>query len=240
MDYVRMDGVYVTFRRKYGAPTIRAHVDGKQRHKADAALRDVTVRVRSGEGLAVLGRRRSGKTTLIGVLSGVHRPGAGTVHVRGHPTGTVALGVGFSASLPVRDNIRTNAQLLGMTPDTVDQRWDEIVSFSRLKPAQLDYPLRELDGKVRQRVAYSVVIHAEPDVFLADGQVVVGDSAFREASLDRLDKLRDDGHALVLAAGSRSVVDRLCSRGIVLEKGRVVFDGPLKPAFRTLRELRKD
>jgi ABC-type polysaccharide/polyol phosphate transport system ATPase subunit len=240
MDYVTCEGVHKSFLRKYGAPTLRAHVGRTRPDSVDRALVDVSFTVQAGEAIGVIGRRRSGKSTLISVLNGLYRPDEGTVHVRGRPTGPIAMGVGFAADLTAADNLTLNAQLLGMSRDDIHSRWDDIVAFSRLKSAELVYPLRELEPKARQRLGYSVVLHAEPDVFLADDRVLVGDKDFRDASMTRLEALRDAGHAMVLATNRRSLLRQLCSRAIVLEKGEIVFDGALKPAFRTLRELRSD
>ena len=239
-DYVVLDGVHKSFLRKYGAPTIRAHVHGKQRGKVDQALSDVTLTVRSGESVAVLGRKRSGKSTLISMVNGLYRPDQGSVMVRGRVGGPVALGVGFAPSLSARDNIRLNAQVQGMTPAEVTQRWDSIVAFSGMKTAELGYPLRELDGKSKQRLAYSVMLHVQPDVLLADGRVVVADGEFREASLVRLERLRDAGHAMLLATNAKPVVRRLCTRAVVLDGGTLVFDGEIREALRVLRRLRRD
>lgn len=240
VDCVRLEGVHKSFVRKYGAPTIHAHVNKKKRDTVDHALSEVTFRVQSGEAVAVLGRRRSGRSTLISVVNGLYRPDRGRVEVRGRVSGPIALGVGFSPSLPARDNVFLNGQLLGMTVKELAEKWESIIEFSRLKPAELSYPMRELDGKAKQRLAYSVMLHAWPDVLLADGRVVVGDKGFREASLTRLEQMRDEGRAMLLATNTKPVVQRLCTRAIVLDKGGIVFDGRLKPAFRTLRELRSD
>lgn len=239
VDSVVLDGVHKSFLRKYGAPTIRAHVHGKQRGKIDYALSDVTLRVGPGESVAVLGRKRSGRSTLISLVNGLYRPDHGRVQVRGRLGGPFVLGVGLAPSLSARDNITMNALVLGMSPTQVEERQDAIVAFSGLKPAELSYPLRELDVKAKQRLAYSVMLHVEPDVLLADGRVVVADKEFREASLARLEHLRDSGRALLLATNAKGVVRRLCTRAVVLDGGRLVFDGEVREALRVLRRLRR-
>lgn len=239
MDFVRAIDVHKFFERKYGAPTLRTHVDRKDRDRVDPALAGVTFVAGSGEAVAVLGRRRSGKSTLISVINGLYQPDRGTILVRGKPTGPIAMGVGFAPSLSTRDNIPLNAQLLGLSRRDLDHRWDSILSFAQLKPAELGYPLRELTPKSRQQLAYSIMVHVEPEVVLADGAVVVGDKEFREKSLERLEELRERGHALVLATKSRDVIRRLCSRALVLDAGRVVFDGDVREGFRTLRRLKE-
>ncbi len=187
MDYVRCEGVHKSFLRKYGAPTLRAHVSKTQRDKVDRALIDISFTVGSGEAIGVIGRRRSGKSTLISVLNGLYRPDQGTVHVRGRPTGPIAMSVGFASDMPAADNITLNAQLLGMSHDEIESRRDAIIAFSGLKPAELATRCASWSPRRRQRLGYSVVLHAEPDVFLADGRVLVGDKEFRDASMARLE-----------------------------------------------------
>ena len=138
MDYVRCAGVYKSFERRYGAPTLRTHVGKTQRDKIDRALTDISFTVKSGEAIGVIGRRQSGRSTLVSVLNGLYRPDQGTVHVRGRPTGPIAMSVGFASDMPAADNITLNAQLLGMSPDDIENRRDAIIAFSRLKPVELD------------------------------------------------------------------------------------------------------
>lgn len=239
MDYIVLTDVHKSFVRKHGAPTLREHMSRKQPERVDRALRGVTLRVARGEAVAVLGRARSGRSTLISLIRGLHRPDSGSVQVRGTATGTPSMGAGFSPGAPVTENLALNAMLLGMTKQDLDERLDSVLEFAGMPRSHLRYLTRELEPKRRNRLVYSMVLHAEPDVFVADGAVTLGDDAFRTKSLNRLIHLRDQGQAMVLVTQHRPTLRRLCSRGVVLDGGLVIFDGELREAFSVLRALRE-
>lgn len=240
MEYVSLRGVHKSFYRKYGAPTLKTHMAPTKADKVDHALVDVDLSVSSGESVVLLGRRRSGRSTLLNVVSGLYRPDSGTVLVRGRPTGTSAMSAGFTPTLSVADNLAMNGQFVGMPVTTIEERRKEILEFAGIKPAEARYPLNEITGRSRQRLAYSILLHARPDVFIADDKVVIGDTDFKESSLAFLEQMRDAGHVLLMATNNRKLARRLCTRAVVMNDGEIVFDGGLKPAYRTLRELRAD
>lgn len=240
MDYVVLEGVHKSFKRRYGAPTIHEQVRRRPSRGVDLALRDVTFTVQSGEAVAVLGRRRSGRSTLISVVSGLYKPDRGSVLVRGRVSGTTAMAAGFFVSTSMAENLRLNALLVGMTSREYAEKRSEILDFAGATDMNLALPMREVRPRLRSRLAYSVVLHADPDVFVADGAVTVGDQDFREASLRRLAELRDRGSALVLATNDKPAVVDLCTRALVLEAGEVVFDGAPRQAIKKLRALRRE
>lgn len=240
MEYVSLRGVHKSFYRKYGAPTLKTHMAPTKADKVDHALVDVTLSVRSGESVVVLGRRRSGRSTLLNVVSGLYRPDAGTVLVRGRPIGTSAMSAGFTPTLSVEDNLAMNAQFVGMSVATIEARRKAILEFAGIKPAETRYPLNEITGRSRQRLAYSILLHAQPDVFIADEKVVIGDAEFKESSLVFLQQMRDAGHVLLIATNNRKIARRLCTRAVVMHDGEIVFDGGIKRAYRALRESRSD
>jgi ABC-2 type transport system ATP-binding protein len=239
MEYVRLEEVHKSFWRRYGAPTLRAQQERADLNQVDHALRSVSMTVDAGEAVAVLGRPRSGRSTLLSVIAGVYRPDAGRVYVRGRATGLTAMGAGFSLMVPVRANIELSAALLGMRKQQVQECLDEILDFAGLARAALDYPFREISGAQRRRVGYALVMASRPEVFLADGIVVMGKGDQLERCYRDLEAMRDAGHALLLASNSKAVTRRLCSRGVVLDHGEVVFDGPPRKALRELRALRR-
>jgi ABC-2 type transport system ATP-binding protein len=239
MDYVRLEGVTKAYDRKYGAPTLREHVDGADASQVDLAVKDVTLSVGSGECVGVLGRRRSGRSTLLGLVAGLYRPDTGTVKVRGRATGLVSMGAGFSVTVPLRENIQLNAALLGLTPDRLAACLDEVLEFASLDRTALAYPFREISGQQRRQVGYWLAVASSPDVFVADGVVVLGKGERLERCYEALVAMREDGHAMLLGTNNKTALRRLCTRGIVLDGGEVVCDGSLKEAFRALRHLRR-
>jgi ABC-2 type transport system ATP-binding protein len=239
MDYVVLDNVHKAYPRRYGAPTLRTHHERADRDRLDRALRGVSLRVASGDGVAIMSTRRSGRSTLLAVVAGLYRPDAGSVRVHGRVTGFTAMGAGFTSSVPVARNLRVGAALLGMLPSDLEERRPAILAHAGLTDDDLGYPIRELDAAQRRRLAYSLVLYSRPDVLLADGLVLFGDKKFREASLGQMTQLREEGHALVLATHHPTVLRTLCSRAVVLHKGEVVYEGTFRQARRTLASLRR-
>ena len=238
MEHVVLRGVHKSFARRYGAPTLRSHHEKGDQQLVDEALIDVSLTVSSGEAIGILGLARSGRSTLLDVVSGKYRPDRGKVLVRGRATGLVAAGAGFSANVSVRGNLELNAAFLGTPPELLSTRMPDILAFAGLKQRWLDYPLREIDGPQRRRLAYAAAVASAPEVFLADRFVVVG-GGLKERCLNDLATLRDSGHALVLATNNKPVLKQLCTRAIVLDGGRVVLDGSLRGAFAELRRQRR-
>jgi ABC-2 type transport system ATP-binding protein len=238
MDYVVVDNVHKTYARRYGAPTLRAHHERTERDRLDLALRGVSLRVASGDGVAIMSTRRSGRSTLLALIAGLYRPDSGSVRVHGRVTGFTAMGAGFVSSVPVARNLRVGATLLGMSPSELDERRDAILAHAGLSDDDLGYPIRDISASQRRRLAYSLVLFSRPDVLLADGLVLFGEKAFRQASATEMSQLRENGHALVLATHHPIVMRTLCSRAVVLHKGEVVYEGNFRQARRTLAGLR--
>ena len=238
MEYVALTGVYKAFARRYGAPTLRSHHEKGDRQIVDEALIDVSLSVSSGEAVGVMGLARSGRSTLLDVIAGKYRPDQGEVWVRGRATGLVAAGAGFSANVAVRSNLELNAAFLGTPPEVLAARIPDILAFAGLKERWLEYPLREIEGPQRRRLAYAAAVASAPEVFLADRFVVVG-GGLKDRCLDDLAALRDAGHALILATNNKGVLKRLCSRAVVLDDGRLAHDGTVREAFAELRRQRR-
>lgn len=238
-DVVVLDGVHKAFKRRYGAPTLRAHRSGTAVKKTDHALDDVSLTVAAGEAVGVLGTRRSGRSTLVSVIHGLYRPDQGSARVRGRATSFLSASAGFSLSVSTERNIALNAALLGIPQSRLDEVMSDVLAMSGLSETSLGHPLSDLSRAERRRLGYALVMYSDPDVLLADRKVAVGTQEFQEATLERVTQMRDEGVALVLATNHRPTLRRLCSRGIVMDSGSIVFDGPLKPAIQSLRQLRR-
>lgn len=240
MEHVRLDDVHKRYYRRYGAPSLRLQQRRSRTNGVDEAINGCSLTVERGEAVAVLGLRRSGRSTLISLIAGLYRPDQGTVRVRGHPTGLIAMGAGFSATVPVRNCVSLNAALLGMSKGQLDASMDEVLEFAGMRSQELGYPLRELPGSKRRLLAYALAVRSRPDVFLADGKVVLGNDETSERCFTALEALRDEGQAQVLATNNKSVVRRLADRAVVLDGGQIIFDGSVGPALKALKRLRRD
>lgn len=205
---------------------------------ATVALRGVSFTVAEGESLALLGRAGSGRTTVLSVISGVLRPDSGRVLIRGFATGVPAAGAGFAGEATVGKNIVRNAILMG----TSKARARELVPLvSELAgfADRLDEPLRELTRQETRRLGYAVALHAEPTVFIADEDLVMGPADLKEAALARMERFPGPGRALVVATNRPELVRRLCTRALVLQDGLVEFDGTVDEGLKAMRR-RKD
>ena len=163
-------------------------------------------------------------------------PDAGRVRVRGRLAGLLEVGAGFHPDLTGRENVHLNASILGMDPSAIRARFDAIVEFADIGPF-LDTQVRFYSSGMFLRLAFAVAVHTDPDVFLVDEVLAVGDEAFRDKCLTRIEELSAEGRTLVVVSHDLPLVERLCRRGIVLDAGALVHDGPVTGAVERLRAV---
>ncbi len=199
-------------------------ITGRSRHDEYHALKDISFQVAPGEVLGVLGRNGAGKSTLLKLLTGVLVPDSGAIHIDGRVTGLLELGTGFNAELTGLQNITSNGLMLGMTHEEIDSRRQAIIDFSELG-AYIDEPLRTYSSGMTMRLAFSVAIHADPRCFLVDEALSVGDGYFQQKCMKRIREFKQSGGSILFVSHDLNAVKMLCDRALVLEGGRVVFDG---------------
>ena len=198
------------------------------------ALKNVTVEVKAGETVALLGLNGSGKSTLLKHISGVMLPDSGTVKTRGRVAGLIEVGAGFHPDLSGRDNVFLNGAILGMTEQQVKERFDDIVEFSEIGQF-IDTEVKFYSSGMYLRLAFSVAVHTDPEVFLIDEILAVGDEPFQRKCIDKIQELAREGKTLVVVSHDLDLVSRICERGILLEHGNMKFDGPIDAAVALLR-----
>ncbi|EXJ51350.1 ABC transporter ATP-binding protein [Microbacterium sp. MRS-1] len=198
------------------------------------ALDDVSFSVNQGESVALLGFNGSGKSTILKLVSGVMTPDSGRVLTRGRVAGLIEVGAGFHPDLSGRENIYLNAAILGMSKKETDARFEEIVAFSEIEEF-IDTEVKHYSSGMFLRLAFSVAIHTEVDVLLIDEILSVGDEPFQRKCLARIRDLHSQGRTLVVVSHDLDMVANLCDRGILLQKGRVAFDGPSGEAVARMR-----
>jgi ABC-2 type transport system ATP-binding protein len=199
------------------------------------ALDGVDVTVDVGESVALLGFNGSGKSTLLKLISGVMSTDTGSVKTRGKVAGLIEVGAGFHPDLTGRENVFLNGVLLGMTEKETAARFDEIVAFSEIGRF-IDTEVKFYSSGMFLRLAFSVAVHTNPDVFLIDEILSVGDEPFQKKCLARIQELRESGCTLVVVSHDLDMVSKVCDRGVVLRQGKKVVDGPITEAVRLLRE----
>jgi len=198
------------------------------------ALKDVDLQVKQGETVALLGFNGSGKSTLLKHISGVMLPDSGTVRTRGRVAGLIEVGAGFHHDLSGRDNVYLNGAILGMTESQINERFDSIVEFAEIGQF-IDTEVKFYSSGMYLRLAFSVAVHTDPEVFLVDEILAVGDEPFQKKCIAKIQELAAEGKTLVVVSHDLDLVSRICDRGVLLDHGNVTFDGPIEEAVAKLR-----
>jgi len=228
-----VDGVKKTFTLNHAfslKDTVVSFIRGRRITSTFEALKGVDIVIGEGESVAILGYNGSGKSTLLKLISGVMQPDAGEVLTRGRVAGLIEVGAGFHPELSGRENVFLNAAILGMSRKEIEARYDEIVAFSEIEQF-IDQEVKHYSSGMFMRLAYSVAIHVELDVLLVDEILSVGDAPFREKCRLKFQELIAANKTLVVVSHDMEMVRELCTRGIVIDKGSVVFDGPVEEAI---------
>ena len=198
------------------------------------ALDDVSFTIEQGEAVALIGFNGSGKSTLLKLISGVMLPDSGSIGIRGRVAGLIEVGAGFHPDLTGRENIYLNGAILGMSEKEIAAKFDEIVAFSEIERF-IDTEVKFYSSGMFLRLAFSVAAYSEPDIFLIDEILAVGDEPFQRKCLERIGTLREMGQTLVIVSHELDMVARVCDRGVVLKSGVVTMDGPVEEAVAHLR-----
>ena len=188
------------------------------------ALKDISVEVKKGEFLGIIGHNGAGKSTLLKILAGVYQPTSGSIEVNGMISPFLELGIGFNPELSGRDNIYLNATVLGLTKKQIDKKFDEIVQFAELEKF-IDEQLKNYSSGMKARLAFSVSIHADREILIMDEVLAVGDSRFQEKCLDIFKGYKDNGKTVILVTHSMATVREYCDRALLLHKGKLLGSG---------------
>ena len=188
------------------------------------ALRDVSFDVNRGEVLGIIGRNGAGKSTLLQMICGTVTPTSGTVEVNGRVAALLELGAGFNPDFSGRENVYLNASIMGLSREETEARFDDIVAFSELAEF-IDEQVKTYSSGMFVRLAFSVAIHTKPDVLIVDEALSVGDFAFRNKCIKRVQELRSAGTTILFVSHDLSTLQLICDRAIWLDKGAMVEAG---------------
>jgi len=193
-------------------------------HRSFHALKGISFKVEEGETLGIVGQNGAGKSTLLKILTGVLLPDSGAVHVDGRITGLLELGTGFNPEFTGLQNIYLNGTLLGMPKQEINERLETIVAFSELGDF-IEEPLKTYSSGMVMRLAFSIAIHANPDAFVVDEALSVGDAYFQQKSMGRIREFREGGGSIVFVSHDMNAVKVLCDKAILLDHGAIVEEG---------------
>ena len=243
-DYsLRLDHVFKRFRRGERHDSLRDLIPSlvkravtRDRERALAAeefwvLNDISFEVKKGEKLGIIGHNGAGKSTMLKHLSGIMEPTRGSIEVNGRLSALIEVGAGFHPDLTGRENVFLNGVILGMSRAEVKRKFDEIVDFAGLEEF-IDTPVKRYSSGMFARLGFSVAAHLEPDILVIDEVLSVGDFAFQRKGLEKMRAIAKSGATVIFVSHNLQAVAEFCQRGILLEKGRVVADGPTDQVVR--------
>jgi lipopolysaccharide transport system ATP-binding protein len=188
------------------------------------ALDDVSFEVHHGEVVGIIGRNGAGKSTLLKILSRVTKPSEGYIKLNGRVGSLLEVGTGFHPELTGRENIYLNGAILGMKKAEIDRNFDEIVAFAEVEKF-IDTPVKRYSSGMYMRLAFSVAAHLEPEILIVDEVLAVGDAAFQKKCLGKMDDAAKAGRTVLFVSHNMGAIQRLCSRCLLLDSGRLSIEG---------------
>lgn len=196
------------------------------------ALNGINLEVKKGETLGIIGANGAGKSTLLKILSRVTAPTEGEVKIRGRISSMLEVGTGFHGELTGRENIYLNGAILGMSRKEVDAKIEDIIEFSECRKF-IDTPVKRYSSGMYVKLAFAVAAHLDSEILVMDEVLAVGDMKFQEKCLGKMGDVADkEGRTVLYVSHNMSTIQQLCSRCIVLDKGRVIYDGNVEEAIR--------
>lgn len=199
----------------------------RARHEDFMALDNVSFDVRPGDTIGFVGRNGAGKSTLLKVLSKITPPSSGSVISRGRIASLLEVGTGFHPELSGRENIFLNGSILGLRKKEIEKVFDAIIDFSGVERF-IDTPLKNYSSGMQLRLAFAVAAMLEPEILIIDEVLAVGDAEFQKKCLSKMEDVSQGGRTILFVSHNLPAVKKLCKRGILLEQGKLVFDGPVQ------------
>ncbi len=194
------------------------------------ALKDINFEVQQGEVLGIIGKNGAGKSTLLKILSKITSPTTGSIKSRGRVASLLEVGTGFHGEMTGRENIFLNGAILGMTKKEITDKLDEIIEFSGCE-RYIDTPVKRYSSGMTVRLAFAVAAFLEPDILIIDEVLAVGDAEFQKKAIGKMQDIsKGEGRTVLFVSHNMAAVKQLCTRGIVLENGGIVFDGDINEA----------
>ena len=200
---------------------------GIKGYKEQKVLKDLSFEIKKGEFVGIVGRNGSGKSTLLKILAGIYYPKSGEIIINGNLIPFIELGVGFNPELTGRENVYLIGALLGFSNSEMDKMYNDIWEFAELKDFQ-DQKLKNYSSGMQVRLAFSIAIRAHGNILLLDEVLAVGDAAFQKKCTDYFADLKKNQQTVILVTHSMDNVRNFCTRGILLENGKIIKDGDPK------------
>lgn len=192
------------------------------------ALKDVSFEIKEGDRVGIVGRNGAGKSTLLKILSRITEPTKGRIAIKGRVASLLEVGTGFHTELTGRENIYLNGSILGMSKFEIKKKFDEIVAFAEVEKF-LDTPVKRYSSGMYVRLAFSVAAHLEPEILVVDEVLAVGDAAFQEKCLGKMETVGSSGRTVIFVSHNTNSIRRLCTSAVYLEAGELKDSGSVEP-----------
>ncbi len=212
--------------------------DGEGTSDTIWALDDVSFEIAAGEVVGIIGRNGAGKSTLLKVLSQITEPTSGFADVSGRVGSLLEVGTGFHEDLTGRENTYLNGAILGMSKAEIDRKFDEIVAFAEVDRF-IDTPVKHYSSGMYMRLAFAVAAHLETEILVVDEVLAVGDAQFQKKCIGKMDAIARHGRTVLFISHNMEAVQRLCSRGLLLDRGRLVADGSISEVVARYRSVER-
>ena len=212
-------------------PNLKIGMEHKAKNAYFNAVEDVSFNVDQGDAVALVGRNGAGKSTILKLISRITAPTDGEIRIRGRVASLLEIGTGFHPELSGRDNIYLNGAILGMTRQEIDRKLEDIIDFSEVREF-IDTPVKRYSSGMYVKLAFSVAAHLDSEIMIMDEVLAVGDMAFQKKCLDKMrDAAKKEGRTVLYVSHNMNTIRQLCDRCIVLDKGKVVFEGDVEKAI---------
>lgn len=193
------------------------------------ALDDINLKIERGDVVGVIGRNGAGKSTLLKILSRITEPSTGQISLKGRIGSLLEVGTGFHPELTGRENIYLNGSIIGMRKKEIEDKFDEIIAFSEIERF-IDTPVKHYSSGMYVRLAFAVAAHLEPEILLVDEVLAVGDLQFQKKCLGKMQDVASQGRTVLFVSHNMAAVKRLCTKGVLLDKGKLAYYGDVEEA----------
>ena len=195
------------------------------------ALNGIDLTIKKGEAIGIIGSNGAGKSTMLKILSRITAPTEGSVDIYGRITSMLEVGTGFSGEMTGRENVYMNGAILGMTKAEIDAKMEDIIEFSEVREF-IDTPVKRYSSGMYVKLAFSVAAHLDSEIMIMDEVLAVGDMAFQKKCLDKMrSAATTEGKTVLYVSHNMNTIRQLCDRCVVLDKGRIVYDGDVETAI---------
>lgn len=227
MEVIKVKDVYKSFKIYYDkGSSLKEKVlfKNRNRHEVHEVLKGISMSIKKGEVVGLIGENGSGKSTLLKLMTRIIYPDKGEIQIKGKVSSLLELGAGFHPDMTGRENIYTNASIFGLTKKEIDERLEAIIEFSELGEF-IDNPVRTYSSGMYMRLAFSVAINVDAEILLVDEILAVGDASFQAKCFKKMQEIKNEGKTIVIVSHDLTSIERLCDRAVWIDDGLKKIEG---------------